>query len=106
MNDTVTIAGQTWDFYVGGHNGEMAVYTFAASSTITSFSGDAKDFFDYVTEHQGFPASTQHLLGNKKSSSCMCSVVWVADHCGRSLSSRLRSHHWGSDNLHGFSLLG
>ena len=54
--DTPTIAGSSWNLYYG-LNGNMKVYSFVASSQITSFSGDLKDFYTYLTSKQGYSAS-------------------------------------------------
>jgi len=53
---TVTIGGHSYSVY-SGPNGSTTVYSFVASSTITSFSGDMMDFFDYLTTKQGVPSS-------------------------------------------------
>ncbi|KAK6071472.1 xyloglucan-specific endo-beta-1,4-glucanase A [Seiridium cupressi] len=53
---TVTIGGNSYKLYYG-LNGSTYVYSFVASSTITSFSGDMMDFFDYLTSSQGVPSS-------------------------------------------------
>jgi xyloglucan-specific endo-beta-1,4-glucanase len=50
----------------------MKVYSFLTTtpnSPYTTFNSDAKLFFDYLTANQGFPASTQNLIG--KSSNLM-----------------------------------
>lgn len=53
---TTTIAGQSWKVY-SGPNGDTTVYSFVASSTITSFSGDLKGFFTYLVNSQGLSSS-------------------------------------------------
>lgn len=50
--DTPTIGGYTWDLYTGP-NGDTTVYSFVASSSIESWSGDMMDFFTYLVENQG-----------------------------------------------------
>jgi len=58
----VTLGGHSWDLYFG-YNGAMKVYSFVtASGAITSFSADVKEFFNYLTANQGFPASSQYQL--------------------------------------------
>lgn len=57
---TPTIAGVTWDLYSGA-NGDTTVYSFVAQSEAESFSGDLMDFFDYLSENEGFSLS-QYLL--------------------------------------------
>jgi len=58
----VTVAGKTWDLWIG-MNGNMKVYSFVAPSTMNSFSADAKQFFNYLQTNQGFPVSSQYLIG-------------------------------------------
>ncbi|KAJ5861068.1 uncharacterized protein N7529_008378 [Penicillium soppii] len=53
---TVTINGVSWKLYVGP-NGSMTVYSFVASSTVTSFSGDLLKFFQYLEDYQGLKSS-------------------------------------------------
>lgn len=57
---TPTIAGSTWNLFYG-LNGSMKVYSFVASSQITSFTADLKLFFAYLASSQGYPTS-QYLL--------------------------------------------
>jgi len=57
---TVTISGVSWKLYKGP-NGSMTVYSFVASSTVTSFSGDLKLFFNYLASSWAYPTS-QYLL--------------------------------------------
>ncbi|KAL5118651.1 hypothetical protein ACEQ8H_003502 [Pleosporales sp. CAS-2024a] len=61
---TVTIAGFNFDLYFG-YNGSMKVYSFLTTtpdSPYTNFSGNIKLFFDYLTQNQAYPASTQNLI--------------------------------------------
>lgn len=53
---TPTIGGYTFSLY-SGPNGDTTVFSFVSSSTITSFSGDMMDFFDYLTNNQGVSTS-------------------------------------------------
>lgn len=53
---TPTIAGSSWKLY-SGPNGDTTVYSFVATSTITSFSGDLNLFFKYLTANQGVSTS-------------------------------------------------
>lgn len=53
---TVTIAGYSFKLY-SGPNGSTTVFSFVATSTITSFSGDMNLFFKYLTANQGVPTS-------------------------------------------------
>ncbi|PQE23471.1 glycosyl hydrolase family 12 protein [Rutstroemia sp. NJR-2017a BBW] len=57
---TVTISGVSWKLYYG-LNGSTKVYSFVASSSATSFSGDLKLFLTYLATNQGYPTS-QYLL--------------------------------------------
>jgi xyloglucan-specific endo-beta-1,4-glucanase len=58
---TVNVAGRSWTLWTG-MNGSMKVYSFVAPSPTTSFSGNVKDFFNYLQTSQSFPASNQNLL--------------------------------------------
>ncbi|KAJ5243932.1 hypothetical protein N7489_004028 [Penicillium chrysogenum] len=58
---TVTVGGTKWELW-NGANGSQKTYSFVASNPITSWSGDLKDFFNYLTEKEGFPAETQNLI--------------------------------------------
>lgn len=53
---TPTVAGYSWKLYKGV-NGQMTVFSFVASSTVTSFSGDLKAFLTYLSSNQGLPTS-------------------------------------------------
>ncbi|KAF2676539.1 glycoside hydrolase family 12 protein [Lentithecium fluviatile CBS 122367] len=53
---TVTLAGKSWKLY-NGMNGNMNVYSFVASSQVSSFSGDLMEFVNYLTSNQGMPKS-------------------------------------------------
>lgn len=59
---TATIDGNIWELWYGS-NGSQKTYSFVASSPITSFSTDIMHFFNYLTQNQGFPASSQYLIG-------------------------------------------
>ncbi|KAF7555594.1 hypothetical protein G7Z17_g2058 [Cylindrodendrum hubeiense] len=54
--DTATIAGSSWEVY-SGTNGDTTVFSFVATSTITSFDGDLNEFFTYLTTNQGVSTS-------------------------------------------------
>jgi hypothetical protein len=59
----VTVAGLTWDLWVG-YNGSMRVYSFVVpSGTVNNFSADVKEFFNYLQNNYQYPASTQNLIG-------------------------------------------
>jgi xyloglucan-specific endo-beta-1,4-glucanase len=58
---TVNVGGRSWSLYVG-YNGSMKVFSFLAASPVTNFSGNIKDFFNYMASNQGFPASSQNLI--------------------------------------------
>ncbi|KAF2120139.1 endoglucanase A precursor [Lophiotrema nucula] len=53
---TPTLAGTSWKLYKGT-NGQMTVFSFVASSQVTSFSGDLMDFFKYLETNQGLSSS-------------------------------------------------
>jgi xyloglucan-specific endo-beta-1,4-glucanase len=57
----VNVGGRTWELF-DGYNGAMHVYSFVASSSVNSWSGDLMDFFRYLTQSKGFPASKQYLI--------------------------------------------
>jgi hypothetical protein len=59
---SVNVAGRTWDLWVG-YNGAMKVFSFVAPSPVNSFSANVKDFFNYLQNSQGYPASNQNLIG-------------------------------------------
>lgn len=58
---TATVGGATWELWYGV-NGAQQTYSFVASSPITSWSGDIQDFFNYLTDNESFPASSQYLI--------------------------------------------
>lgn len=53
---TVTIGSASYKLYYG-LNGSTKVFSFVATSTITSYSGDLKAFFTYLVNSQGVPSS-------------------------------------------------
>lgn len=53
----------------------MKVYSFVAMSNMNSFSGDAKDFFNYLTRNEDYPADTQNLIG--MSPDCLVPLTWT-----------------------------
>ncbi|KAI0512796.1 concanavalin A-like lectin/glucanase domain-containing protein [Xylaria bambusicola] len=58
----VTVGGNTWELF-SGYNGAMKVFSFVATNPpVTSFSSDLKQFFNYLSSNQGFPASSQYLI--------------------------------------------
>jgi len=58
---TPTVAGHSWKLY-SGKNGAMTVYSFVTNgASISSFSGNLKDFFTYLESNQGLSTS-QYLL--------------------------------------------
>ncbi|KAG6577985.1 Cell 12A endoglucanase [Phytophthora cinnamomi] len=56
---TTTIANTKFSLYTGP-NGDTTVYSFVASETVKSFSGDLMDFFTYLIDNEGF-SSSQYL---------------------------------------------
>lgn len=57
---TRTIAGVQWRLFYG-LNGDMKVFSFVASNTVTNFSGNLNDFLIYLRDNQGMPQD-QYLL--------------------------------------------
>ncbi|KNG47549.1 glycoside hydrolase family 12 protein [Stemphylium lycopersici] len=58
----VTVAGRTWELFYG-LNGSMKVYSFVTpSGPIYNFKANMKDFFNYLQNNKGFPASSQNLI--------------------------------------------
>ncbi|KAJ5246011.1 hypothetical protein N7468_000994 [Penicillium chermesinum] len=53
---TTTIGGVSFRLY-SGPNGDTTVYSFVATSTTESFSGDLLDFFTYLIEHEGLSSN-------------------------------------------------
>ncbi|ROW01630.1 hypothetical protein VSDG_02015 [Cytospora chrysosperma] len=49
---TPTIGGHSFELY-SGPNGDTTVYSFVATETVTSFSGDMMDFFSYLVDNEG-----------------------------------------------------
>ncbi|KAK4154614.1 glycoside hydrolase family 12 protein [Chaetomidium leptoderma] len=58
----VTVAGRTWDLWIG-YNGAMRVYSFIAASPVRSFTADVKEFFRHLEKTQNYPSSQQNLIG-------------------------------------------
>ncbi|KAG3112450.1 hypothetical protein PI124_g8325 [Phytophthora idaei] len=56
---TTTIADTEFSLYSGA-NGDTTVYSFVASDTVKSFSGDLMDFFIYLIDSESF-SSSQYL---------------------------------------------
>ncbi|KAJ6037215.1 hypothetical protein N7540_001494 [Penicillium herquei] len=53
---TVTVAGVEFSLY-SGPNGATTVYSFVASETTNSFSGDLLEFFTYLIDNEGLSSS-------------------------------------------------
>lgn len=53
---TTKIGSHSWKIFKGT-NGAVQVFSFVATSTITSFSGDLNMFFKYLISSQGVPNS-------------------------------------------------
>ncbi|PSR83580.1 concanavalin A-like lectin/glucanase domain-containing protein [Coniella lustricola] len=54
---TVTLSGYSWKLYYG-LNGSVKVYSFVASSEITSFDANLMTFFDYLVTYEGVSGSS------------------------------------------------
>lgn len=59
---TVTVDGKPWDLWIG-MNGGMKVFSFVAPTVRNDFHADVKKFYNHLEKNQGFPASSQHLIG-------------------------------------------
>lgn len=59
---TANVGGATWQLWYGV-NGSQKTYSFVASSQQNSWSGDILQFFHYLQNNHGFPASSQYLIG-------------------------------------------
>jgi xyloglucan-specific endo-beta-1,4-glucanase len=57
----VTVAGRSWELFYG-LNGSMKVYSFVPSSPINNFKANLKEFFTYLQNNKGYPASSQNLI--------------------------------------------
>lgn len=58
----VNVNGRNWELWIG-MNGNMKVFSFIAPSPLNSWSGEVKEFFNYLQYNQGYPAGDQHLIG-------------------------------------------
>ena len=56
-----TIGGYNWGVYKGSNGIQTATYSFVATETINSFSGDINDFLQYLVIDQSFDGS-QYLV--------------------------------------------
>lgn len=63
------VEGRTWELW-SGMNGSMRVYSFVAPNPVTNFNSDVKQFWNYLANTQGYPASKQYLL-----STFICALV-------------------------------
>lgn len=71
----VTVAGRTWELFYG-LNGSMKVYSFVTpSGPIYNFKANMKDFFNYLQNNKGFPASSQNLI-SEYFLCCKMNDVW------------------------------
>ncbi len=50
-----TIGGVTWNLYKGPNT--WTVFSFVATSQISTYSGDIMDFFTYLIDNQGLPSN-------------------------------------------------
>ncbi|KFY98135.1 hypothetical protein V500_01796 [Pseudogymnoascus sp. VKM F-4518 (FW-2643)] len=57
---TANVGGQTWDLWYGGSG--QQTYSFVAPTPINCFCTDIQEFFSYLTQNHGFPASSQYLI--------------------------------------------
>jgi hypothetical protein len=100
---TVTVAGRSWDLWVG-MNGQMRVYSFVAASPVTTFSAALKLFFNYLQTTQNYPASKQNLIGRPFLHRLTMGIHDAAEaglltQCPFSLPNRHGGfHRWAGDN--------
>ncbi|KAI9157941.1 endoglucanase [Paramyrothecium foliicola] len=57
----VTIENMPWELFIG-QNGDMKVFTFIAPNQRNYYSGDVKNYFNYIRDRHGYPANNQYLL--------------------------------------------
>jgi xyloglucan-specific endo-beta-1,4-glucanase len=59
----VTVAGKSWELFYG-LNGSMKVYSFVppVGQPIYNFKANLKEFFTYLQNNKGYPASSQNLI--------------------------------------------
>ena len=43
-------------------NGDMKVFSFVAPTPVNNFNADIKQFYNYLTKSENFPADKQYLL--------------------------------------------
>nr|WGH58491.1 endoglucanase [Trichoderma koningiopsis] len=58
---TVNVGGTSWNLWYGT-NGAMQTYSFVAPGNLTNWSGDVKNFYTYLQNNKGYPASSQYVL--------------------------------------------
>lgn len=58
--DSTNIDGVQWNLWYGGSG--QQTYSFVATSVVTDWSGDVKNFWNYLADNHGYPASSQYLL--------------------------------------------
>ncbi|EAW20396.1 glycoside hydrolase family 12 protein [Aspergillus fischeri NRRL 181] len=62
---TATVGGRSWEVWYGTSiqaGAEQKTYSFVAGAPIKTYRGDLKAFFDYLSDTQSFPATTQYLI--------------------------------------------
>lgn len=62
---TATVGGKSWELWYGTTvqaGAEQKTYSFVSGTPIKSYEGDLKAFFDYISDTQNFPATTQYLI--------------------------------------------
>ena len=65
----VSVDGRDWELFVG-YNGAMKVFSFVAHSRRKYLNSDVKNFFNHITNTQGFPARSQYLLSKRSCTGC------------------------------------
>jgi xyloglucan-specific endo-beta-1,4-glucanase len=56
----VNVEGQQWELFIG-MNGAMKVFSFVAPQQRNYYSGDVKNYFNYIRDRHGYPAGNQYL---------------------------------------------
>jgi xyloglucan-specific endo-beta-1,4-glucanase len=100
---TVNLAGRSWSLYVG-YNGSMKVFSFVAPGAVSNFSGNIKEFFNYMASNEGFPAQSQNLISELFLSLSVAHVS-RANVLGRSFPVWHRALYWVEEHFRCFALV-
>jgi len=58
----ITIGNTQWDLYTGGSSTQYTYSFVASAQPLYSWSGDVLDFWTWLANNKGYPASNQYLL--------------------------------------------